>query len=40
MSLKQKSGELSRRNKQVNLKLTIIYLLLIILFATLIIFFK
>jgi hypothetical protein len=38
MFVKQKKGEDSRNNQRISVKLTIIYLLLILLFATLIIF--
>lgn len=38
MFVKQKKGEFARNNQRINVKLTIIYLLLIILFASMIIF--
>ena len=38
MFVKQKRGEYSRNNQRISVKLTIIYVLLIILFATLVIF--
>lgn len=37
MFVKQKKGEFSRNNQRLNIKLALIYLLLIILFTTLII---
>ncbi len=37
MFVRQKKGEFSRNNQRLNIKLALIYLLLVLLFATLII---